>query len=136
MARQIMDNAFYKHYRLIPNSAWFWKNFTPKEIACKGTGELVVNFEAMDALQEFRNRVNVPVKINSAYRSQSHNKKIGGAKNSYHTKGMAFDIALTNSLSREKIVDIARKSGFKGIGHYNNFVHIDIGEPRIWDFRK
>lgn len=128
--------AYYRHYNLVSAKNWFWPNFTPKEVACKGTGELVVNFEAMDALQEFRDILGVPVKINSAYRSAAHNKKIGGAQNSYHTKAMAFDIAITKELTRDRILDAARKSGFKGIGHYNNFVHIDIGPSRTWDFRK
>lgn len=32
------------------------------------------------------------MKVNSGYRTSAYNKKIGGAKNSYHTQGLAIDV--------------------------------------------
>ncbi|MBR4708763.1 MAG: hypothetical protein IKP30_01460 [Bacteroidaceae bacterium] len=36
----------------------------------------------------------VPIKINSGFRCQALNKAVGGAANSYHTKGRAADIPM------------------------------------------
>lgn len=124
----------YKNYKDVKE--WLWKNFTPKEIACKGSGEILVDYHALDCLQKFRLIVDVPFSPNSAYRSEEHNKKIGGAKNSMHRKGRAFDIPITENLSRNLIKFAAKEAGFTGIGDYNTFVHIDTGPVRYWNLRK
>jgi zinc D-Ala-D-Ala carboxypeptidase len=43
--------TFYAHWRDVPAAAWRWPNFSPAEIACRGTGKLLVNETALDALQ-------------------------------------------------------------------------------------
>lgn len=131
-----VKNEFFGHWSHIPHGLWVWKNFTPKEIACKGNGSIMLDFDAMDALQKFRDIVGVPVVINSAYRSISYNKRVGGAPKSQHPKGRAFDIQITDKLSREAIHEAAAKAGFTGTGDYNTFVHIDIGPKRYWDLRE
>lgn len=122
------------HYTKVTN--WRWKNFTPKEIACKGDGLIVVNETAMDRLQKFRELANTPVIINSGYRSVAYNKRVGGAPKSQHLQGKAFDIQITEKLTRETIHKLAKLAGFTGFGDYNTFVHIDIGPARYWDLRK
>lgn len=124
----------YDHYSDVNPENWHWPKFKPKEIACKGTGRLVVDYDAMDKLQALRTELKRPIIINSAYRSPGHNAKIGGVKNSMHTFGKAFDIKLT--ISREDIKAAAKKVGFTGIGDYNEFVHVDTGPNRYWDKRK
>lgn len=131
-----MPTSFYKHYSGVNPAHWQWPNFTPKEIACKGTGELLVDFASMDALQDFRGFVGVPVTINSAYRSEKHNKAVGGSPNSQHRLGKAFDIRITKSLTRDMIHKGAKKAGFNGFGDYLSFVHIDTRDaPAYWDYR-
>ena len=130
-----MEKSFYNHYSKVPLSEWRWPNFTPKEIACKGNGELVIDYEAMDCLQALRGILG-PLKVNSAYRSEAHNKAIGGAKNSQHRLGKAFDIKLTHNVPREALKATAISVGFQGIGDYDNFLHLDTGPKRYWDFRK
>lgn len=123
------------HYTEVKD--WRWKNFTPKEIACKGTGLILIDPYSMDCLQMLRNRLGVPIIINSAYRSESHNKAVGGAPNSQHRLGKAFDIRLTDSVKRDGLKLWARQCGFKGIGDYDNFCHIDTRDtPAYWDDRK
>lgn len=126
---------FYVHYKDVIGLDWPWKSFSPKEIACKGDGSLLVNYDAMNKLQAFRDALGVPFSPNSAYRSPAHNKAVGGSKNSYHLHGMAFDIPLSNDITREDVHRIAKKAGFTGFGDYNTFVHIDIGGKRYWDGR-
>lgn len=128
--------TLYKHYSEIPAEKWRWPNFTPAELACQGTGEMLVDEEALDALQKFRDDVARPVILNSAYRSEKHNAAVGGAKNSQHRLGKAFDIRITDRLTRSVIHAAARAAGFKGIGDYDTFVHVDTGAARYWDNRK
>lgn len=126
--------TLYAHYSQVKN--WRWPNFTPAEIACKGTGEILVNEEALDRLQFFRKVLGLPVLINSAYRSERHNQAVGGAPKSKHRQGIAFDIRITPALTRELIHKGAKVAGFGGIGDYDGFVHIDTGPARYWDLRK
>jgi hypothetical protein len=36
---------------------WRWPNFSPAEIACRGTGKVLVNEPALDKLQALRDRL-------------------------------------------------------------------------------
>ncbi len=62
--------------------------------------------------------------INSGYRTESHNKKIGGAANSYHVKGQAADIVVSGKTPLE-VARKAEEPGMKGIIKYNTFVYVD-----------
>lgn len=77
--------------------------------------------------------------LNSGFRSQQYNTKVGGAKGSQHLQGNAIDLTWPGFNSRGddllKFVRLAREIGFKGIGYYNSFVHVDIGPARSWDQR-
>ena len=130
-----MPTRSYKHYSQVNALHWYWPNFTPKEIACKGDGSLFIDMKAMDALQKFRYFVKAPVIINSAYRSEKHNKAVGGSPKSQHLLGKAFDIRITDKLDRATIHKAAKDAGFRGIGDYDNFCHIDTGQSRYWDLR-
>lgn len=125
----------YAHWRDVPPDAWRWINFTPRELACRGSGALLVDEGALDRLQEVRQRVGKPLRINSAYRSPAHNKAVGGSPTSLHLQGRAFDVALSTAVSRERLVAMAKAAGFTGIGQYDAFVHLDTGPPRTWDKR-
>lgn len=135
-SKALPESAFYHHYREIDLENWPWEDFSPSEIACKGSGAILIDYRAMDALQKFRYLVGVPVVLNSAYRSTQHNKAIGGSPTSLHLAGCAFDVRITPRLTRQVIHDKAIEAGFTGIGDYNTFVHIDTGKKRYWDYRK
>lgn len=47
---------------------------------------------AVNVLQPVRDLLNVPVKVNSAFRSEDVNKSVGGVNNSQHRTGDAADI--------------------------------------------
>ncbi len=72
--------TFYTHWRDVPAAAWRWPNFSPAEIACRGTGRLLLNEAALDRLQALRDRLGKPLIVRSAYRSPEHNRAVGGAK--------------------------------------------------------
>lgn len=101
-------------------------NFTVKEFACKdGTDSVLVDREFVaDKLQKIRSHFKVPVTINSGYRTDSYNKKVGGAANSYHVKGQAYDIVVKGKTPAE-VAAYAYSIGIPGIIQYNTFVHVD-----------
>ena len=123
----------FRHYSEVPERIWRWKNFSPAEIACRGTGQLKLVPEALDKLQALRDRLGKPLIVRSAYRSPEHNRAVGGAKASKHMDGMAFDIAMANHDSVAFEV-AAREVGFLGFGYYprSGFMHIDLGPARSW----
>ena len=122
----------YEHFNQIPKSLWDLKYFVPAEIACKGTGKILVNLHALRCLDNFRSMLGNPIKLSSAYRSPYYNAKVGGAPRSSHLQGHAFDVIL-NGKDKEEIRSVAEKCGFKGFGlSYTSFVHIDIGRRRSW----
>lgn len=123
----------YNHYRDYPMSQWIWPNFSPREMASKREGELLIHPDSMDKLQALRTALGVPLVITSAYRSAAHNKAVGGAKNSQHRLGRAFDVMMANH-DPAAFEKAARKAGFTGFGYYpkQGFMHIDTGPARTW----
>jgi zinc D-Ala-D-Ala carboxypeptidase len=126
----------YRHFRDVPQHLWRWPNFSPAEIACRGTGQLKLHLEALDKLQALRDRLGKPLIVLSAYRSPEHNRKVGGAPRSKHMDGTAFDVAMTNH-DPVAFEAAARAVGFLGFGFYprSGFIHIDLGPARQWGER-
>ena len=131
-----MTTMTYKHWRDVPERSWRWKNFSPAEIACRGSGSLRINEEALDKLQALRDRLGKPLIVRSAYRSPAHNRAVGGAPRSKHMDGRAFDIAMANH-DPVAFEAAARAVGFLGFGYYprSGFMHIDLGPARQWGER-
>ena len=123
----------YRHFRDVPKRDWRWTNFSPAEIACRGTGKLKLHPEALDKLQALRDRLGKPLIIRSAYRSPEHNRAVGGATRSKHMEATAFDIAMANH-DPVAFEAAARAVGFQGFGYYprSGFMHIDLGPARDW----
>jgi len=126
----------YSHYSNASGAGWRWSSFSPREIACKGTGKVLVNEGALDKLQALRDRLGKPLVLTSAYRSPEHNRRVGGAKNSLHMQGIAFDVRMDNHDPHE-FEHAARAVGFTGFGYYprSGFMHIDTGPSRTWGTR-
>ncbi|SNT10872.1 YcbK family protein [Antarctobacter heliothermus] len=131
-----MTTTFYNHWRDVPEKAWRWTNFSPAEIACRGTGKLLINEPALEKLQALRDRLGKPLIVRSAYRSPEHNRAVGGATRSKHMDGAAFDIAMSNH-DPVTFEAAARAIGFLGLGFYphSGFIHVDLGPARQWGER-
>ena len=67
-------------------------------------------------LDDARSIAGIPFRINSGFRSKSHNAYIGGSKHSSHCYGYAVDIHCTDSRSRSVIIDSLRTAG-KQVSH-------------------
>lgn len=55
-------------------------------------------------LQPLRDAINIPIRINSGYRSSLLNKRLNGAKNSQHMFGYAADITCSDNLKALKLL--------------------------------
>lgn len=123
----------YAHFSQVPASDWRWPSFSPREIASKREGEIIIDEEALDKLQRLRDALGKPLILTSAYRSPAHNKAVGGAKKSMHMQGIAFDVRMENHDPAE-FEAAARAAGFTGFGYYpkSGFMHIDTGPARSW----
>ena len=126
----------FHHFRDVQEQLWRWKNFSPAEIACRGTGQIKLHPDALDKLQALRDRLGKPLIIRSAYRSPQRNKAVKGAPRSKHMDGTAFDIAMTNH-DPVAFEAAAREVGFLGFGFYprSGFIHVDLGPARSWGER-
>ncbi len=94
-----------------------------------------MNKEFLFKLDEARMLAGTPFRITSGYRTEAHNKKVGGVKGSSHTKGCAVDIAVNSGLQRSAIVCALAKVGFTRIGIAETFVHVDLDKEKqnsIW----
>lgn len=79
-----------------------------------------------------------PFKVVSGYRTRKTNAMLrrrsrGVAKNSYHIKGMAVDVAMKTRSVRQ-ISRAGLSLGAGGVGRYSRsqFVHLDSGPVRKW----
>lgn len=89
---------------------------------------------AMKAFASLEGAWGQPLTVNSAYRTPEHNAKVGGAKDSQHTHGNAFDVDVSGMSEEQRLAltERAKASGFKGVGVYDNSLHFDVGPERAW----
>lgn len=108
-------------------------NFKVKEFKCNdGSDKIIVDTEFVETvLQKIRNHFGAPITNNSAYRTPTYNKKVGGASSSYHVKGRAFDIVVKGHTPSE-VAKYARSIGVNGVIEYNTFVHVDSRPKEYW----
>ena len=112
-------------------------NFNSSEFDCHGSGccsSTLVDDKLVTYLQQIREHFGKPVNISSGYRCAIHNKNIGGATNSRHSKGQAADIYI-NGVAPAEIAKYAESMGILGIGLYETnsdgfFVHVDTRETK------
>ena len=107
-------------------------NFRVKEFACSdGSDPIFIDTELVNVLQKIRTYFGKSVTITSAYRTPTHNKKVGGETYSQHQYGKAADIKV-QGVSPKKVAQYAEKllSNRGGIGIYSTFTHIDVRQTK------
>lgn len=116
------------------------KNFKIQEFECKSGADMPLDvyeniIKLAGQLQFLRDYTGRPIRINSAYRSPKHNKKVGGSKTSQHLLGKAADITI-ESLKPievytliEDLIDLGLMLQ-GGLGLYDTFVHYDIRKTK------
>jgi hypothetical protein len=108
------------------------ENFKVREFASRDGADMVlIDSELVLRLQAIRNHFGRPVIINSAYRTEAHNRRVGGASNSQHLHGRAADI-VAQGVDPQNVAKYAETIGINGIGLYtrDRFVHIDTRTSR------
>lgn len=108
------------------------KYFVSTEFDCHGSGccsTTLINPKLIEYLNKIREHFNAPITISSGYRCIIHNRNVGGATGSRHSKGDAADIIVKGHNPRE-VAQYAESIGIKGIGLYETakdgyFVHVD-----------
>jgi uncharacterized protein YcbK (DUF882 family) len=97
------------------------------------TGNAIKLMEQLEVLRaELGNK---RIRINSGYRTPSHNRSIGGERRSYHLTAKAADIAMSDYTPSQIKNTIERlisegKMLQGGVGLYRTFVHYDIRGTR------
>ena len=116
------------------------KHFTIQELSTTNSGlqnipsvteqknlrKLVEN--VLDPLREL---YGTPIHVNSGYRSPLVNRKVNGAVNSDHVKGMAADITAGNREENKKLYELIRDNfTFRQLINEHNFqwVHVSYNE--------
>lgn len=104
------------------------KNFRVREFACKdGSDPIFIDDELVGVLQQIRDHFGKAVTITSAFRTASHNKKVGGATYSQHLYGKAADIKVSGvaaSVVADFVETLMPSTG--GVGRYSTFTHVDV----------
>lgn len=119
-----MENLFVPHY------------FTFEELLKTDTGlanypikfEHIQNLVLLGAVLDYiRNEVQIPILVNSAFRTPEVNKAVRGAKNSYHLKGLAADIHCWHMDDLNFVLNKMKDNGFfTELIAYPTFFHVAI----------
>lgn len=126
------------------------RNFHSSEVvqaSHTSTATFPIDMDLIHISQYVRDRLGVPVNINSAYRERAYNETLpGSAKNSQHIEGRAFDLSgegvveFFETAYQEKNSDWYRliDLGLNGLGFYDTFIHIDTrpGSFATWNKKK
>lgn len=82
-------------------------------------------------LDDARTLSGIPFVVNSGYRSVSYEKSKGRKGTSSHCKGLAVDLRCASSFVRQKMLNSLIKVGFRRIGIYPTFIHVDIDDSKV-----
>lgn len=118
-----VETVSYKKYGNISLT----DHFKLGEFQCSDDSDTIkFDWYTVNALEAARQFFEKPLNITSAYRTESYNKKIGGAYGSYHTKGRAVDCYISGQ-SPSLLAKFFEARGMKGVGCYYDslFVHVD-----------
>ncbi|MTD92879.1 transglycosylase SLT domain-containing protein [Hyphomicrobium sp. xq] len=133
-------NDYGAKARLREGAEWPLHHFKPEHFRSKDGAPLDLNMQAALALDRTREEFGEPFALTSAHRSETHNRRVGGASGSRHVHGDAFDIDMTGMApdARERLLLLAMKNGFTSFGFYANspdMLHVDTRQSGAAWFR-
>ena len=111
-------------------------NFSFAEIACRETGQCLIDLSFMDKVQRLRSGCGFGLTVTSGYRSPSHSVEAAKEARGTHTYGVAIDIAVSGAKAHT-VLSEALSLGFTGIGVAqkgpleSRFLHLDCMIPYI-----
>ncbi|GAI26456.1 unnamed protein product, partial [marine sediment metagenome] len=102
----------------------------------------IINLELVQKIQRVRDSLDRKIFVISGIRCPFWNTHEGGHRNSFHLPkwGLASDLGIEKAWSRGETIKLylaAERFGFKGLGFYGIFIHVDTG-GRIsrWVYKK
>ena len=105
------------------------KYFRTKEFECKCgqcsmPSEVQANIEALvnNVLDPVREVYGKPIYVNSGFRCEKHNRKVGGVPNSQHMRGEAADIHCEDNQQLARL--IVAQGRFDQLILYPTFIHV------------
>ena len=133
-----MSNASYVEQAMVfsksaDGALYITPNFQVKEFACSdGSDVVVVHPYIPHICQIIRNKFNMPFSPNSAYRTISHNKSVGGATKSNHIYGRAVDIPAKKGVTPKQLYDYVDKmfGDWGELGIYSWGIHVGIQDKK------
>ncbi len=75
-----------------------------------------------EVLEPARQRLGIPIMVNSGYRCPKHNALVGGVANSQHMKGEAADIRCADNKLLAEIIE--QEGNFDQLIIYPTFLHV------------
>ena len=113
------------------------EHFKVSEFACKHCGKNLIDQRVINMAEEIRQKLGVPVNVNSGYRCETHNAKVGGVKNSKHVQGKAADLACSLGSAKmfEAVKELRNQGKLQDMDYCiryvrKDFIHIDCGGKR------
>ena len=111
-------------------------NFKVSEFACKCCRQNLIDHRILDMAQVIRDELGVPVRVNSGYRCDEHNRRGGGVKGSKHTKSLAADLSckLGTGTMFEAVKKLHGQGKLPQLDYcikYKTFIHIDCGGENV-----
>ena len=84
-------------------------------------------------ITDLAGQVDYPLRLNSSQRPEDYNDAVGGADQSYHLTGQAFDVSTVgwDYQRTEDFIRRASQAGYNGIDVGDNYIHIDT-RPNRW----
>lgn len=107
-------------------------HFSTAEFRCRHCGRVIRPPEQLvQVLERIRSITGKPLAIQSGYRCDEHNRRVGGAQRSQHLLGRAADIPEGRATLGQ-----ARAAGATGVGLRNGWaVHVDVRpQPATWHY--
>ena len=102
------------------------RNFSEWEMRCKCCGSGHVKKTLITKLQKVRDRIGIPITVNSGFRCTIHNREVDGADTSPHLDGLAVDITCKDMF----VLLRACIKEFNRVGIAKSYVHVDIDENK------
>jgi len=97
-----------------------------------------MDYDLLNMIDKARELYGKPIVVTSGFRTESHNKKVGGVSSSSHLKGLAIDVACVRSKDRFEMLTALIEAGFNRIGVASTFIHVDIDKNKsqnvIWTY--
>jgi uncharacterized protein YcbK (DUF882 family) len=111
-------------------------HFSAHEFRCRDGSEHPIDCRLLAMLEAVRCHFDAPITITSGYRSPAYNRKVGGARDSYHVRGMAADIRVVGVFISTVYAWLDEVFPISGLGAYPRrgddwgWIHIDCRSTR------